>query len=206
MSDQASGGSEDVRRGLRKSSDPRAGRTRERLFAAAQSLCARDDEVSVSALVREAGVSRSAFYTHFADVGELALRMIEPVFEEIAATAAAARAEDPHRAMREAQEGLAAHVHADRSLYRAAFLLPGGTLLERMRDAMVVPLAAHIETVQPPEGIRADITAGYIAGAATGVLADWVTGRIDASPSTLADHLYLLMPAWMHEPTNQPSE
>jgi AcrR family transcriptional regulator len=162
--------------------------------------------VSVSALAQEAGVSRSVFYTHFADVGELALRMIEPVFGEIAETAAAARQDDPHRAMREAQERLADHVHEDRALYRAAFLLPGGTLLDRMRETMVAPITAHIEAVQPTTDLRPDIAARYVAGAATGLLADWVTGRVDATPSTIAHHLYLLMPTWMHEPTNAPSE
>ncbi|MGW8482786.1 TetR/AcrR family transcriptional regulator [Microbacterium sp. NPDC055903] len=205
MSDIAVG-SDLVRRGLQESADPRADRTRRRLFDAAQVLSAKDADVSVSALVREAGVSRSAFYTHFADLGELALRMLEPAFVEIAETAAAARDEDPHRAMREAQDRLAAHVHADRALYRAAFLLPGGTLLERIREAMIAPIAAHIDAVRPPTGLRAELAARYVAGAATTVLADWVTGRIEASPAEIADHLYVLMPTWMHEPTSEPSE
>ncbi|MDF2989893.1 MAG: HTH-type transcriptional regulator [Microbacterium sp.] len=162
--------------------------------------------MSVSALVREAGVSRSAFYTHFADLGELALRMLEPAFVEIATTAAAAREADPRRAMRESQERLAAHVHEDRALYRAAFLLPGGTLLDTMREAMIAPIAAHVDAVHPPRGLRAGLVARYVAGAATSLLADWVTGRIEASPAEIADHLYALMPTWMHEPTSEPSE
>lgn len=160
--------------------------------------------MSVSALVRHAGVSRSVFYTHFADLGELALRMIEPIFDEIAATAAAARQEDPERAMREAQERLAARIEADRSLFRAALALPGTALLSQMREAMIAPILEHVETIRPPTGLRADVIARYVASAAMNVIADWVSGDLDATTEEIAGHLYALMPTWMHERTDEP--
>lgn len=204
MSDAA--GSDALRRGLRDSADPRAERTRRRLFEAAQALCDRGEDVTAAGLAREAKVSRSVFYTHFSDVGELAARMIEPVLGEIAAEAAVARDTDPHRAMRDAHERVATHVNANRVLYRAAFRLPGDALLDGMREAMRVALAAHIDMLRPAAGIRTDIAAGYVAAAATNVLADWVTDQIQASPSEIAHHLHVLMPSWMHEPINEPSE
>lgn len=161
--------------------------------------------MSVSAVVREAGVSRSVFYTHFADLSELALRMIEPVFTELAAQAAAARDDDPVRAMRDAHDGLVAHIDAERSLYRAALTLPGNTLREQMREAMLVPLLDHVETVGAPEGLRAELAARYVAGAATTVLADWATGAVEASADEIALHLSALMPAWMHERRDESS-
>ncbi|MCI2956872.1 TetR family transcriptional regulator [Agromyces atrinae] len=201
MSDVA-GVSDDVRRALRDSSDPRAERTRQRLFEAAEALSATGDDVSVSALVRQAGVSRSVFYTHFADVGELALRMIEPVIDEIAQTAAEERLQDPHRAMRAAQTRLVAHVDGDRALYRAAFRLPGDGLMTAMRDAMRVPIAVHIEVVGAPDGLDVDLVSRYVAGAVIHLLSDWVLDRVDADPETIAQHLYALMPTWMHEHPN----
>lgn len=198
MSDEASG-LHGLRRALRDSDDPRAARTRLSLFEATQRLCADGRDVSVSAIVREASVSRSVFYTHFADLGELALRMTEPSFADIAAHAAVERDADPRQAMLEAQRRLVEHFAEHGALYRAAFQLPGDAVVDRVRATMQPPIDAHIEAVGAPGGLRPELAARYIASAATHVLAAWVRGEIEADAEVIAHHLYALMPTWMHE-------
>lgn len=191
-----------VRENLKTSGDPRAERTRQGLFDAAARLCADNREVSVSAITRELGVSRSVFYTHFADVSDLALRMQEPLFADIAATASVARTTDPHAAMLDSQRRLVGHFAQHRALYRAALRLPGVSATHRIQEAMEPPIAAHISEVGAPRGVRADIASRYIASAAAHLLAAWILDEIEADEETIANHLYALMPPWMHGPTN----
>ncbi|MFV0406397.1 MAG: TetR/AcrR family transcriptional regulator, partial [Propioniciclava sp.] len=189
-----------TRAGLRRSSDPRAVRTRERLFLAVQRLSATEETVTVSRLAREAGVSRAVFYTHFTDVGDLVLRMAEEQYAVIAEAAGTARRSDPHGAMMQAQHDLVAHVEANRQLYRAALQLPVERgITSRMAEVMAGPIREHIAAVGTlPAGLRTDVAAAYIAAAATGLLSGWVLGEVDLDADTLARHLYALMPPWMH--------
>lgn len=204
----------DVRVTLRSSTDPRAQRTRERLFEAAQRLSAAGDSVTVTALAREAGVSRSVFYTHFSDIGELALRMQEPHFAAIAATASVDRERDPSGAMLRSQRALVAHFAEHRELYRAALELPGHVVAERMLEAMRAPIEAHIVAIGgPPGGLHADAAARYVAAGATHVIEEWLLGRLELTDEALAQHLYALMPQWLHAserwsatPPTQPRE
>lgn len=195
-----------VRTSLRQSSDPRAERTRANLFAAAARLSSSDAPVTVSALVREAGVSRAVFYTHFADLGDLALRMQEPHFATIAAAASAGRADDPEGAMLRSQRELVEHIETHRSLYIAALQLPGHAVANRMADAMRAPIEAHVLAVGAPSGVRADIAARYIAAAAAQLVEQWLLGAFEADSETLAQHLFALMPAWMHEHRTAPTQ
>lgn len=204
MSDEADG-IERTRATLRASDDARAARTRQRLFDAAERICSAGGAVSVSAIVREADVSRSAFYAHFADVGDLALRMQEPLFETIAARAVVDHDRDPHRAMAQSQRRLAEHFWTHRSLYRAAFLLPGHAVVVLIEEAMRAPIREHIERYGAPTGIRPDLVARYVGAAATHLLESWTLGDIHAEPEEIAEHLFALLPAWMHAAPDGPS-
>ncbi|MBN9613381.1 MAG: hypothetical protein J0H64_07980, partial [Actinobacteria bacterium] len=57
----------------------------------------------------------------------------------------------------------------------------------------------HIERAcTPPAGIQPELAANYIAGAATALITSWVLGAVDADEETMAQHLFALMPQWMH--------
>lgn len=189
-----------VRGGLRDSADPRVQRTRQKLFDAVERLSVQPAEVTVSAIVAESGVSRATFYTHFADIDELALRMQESAFEAIAASARADQGGDPTASMRASQRRLVDHYADHRSLYAAVYRLPAGRGVQaRVAWVMAGAIRSHIlDTGVLPPGLDPDLAATYIANAATGLLVSWVLGELDADAEQLAEHLLHLMPVWMH--------
>lgn len=184
-----------------RSRDPRAERVRRDLFAAAERMGRAGAPVSVSSLAKEAGVSRSAFYVHFADLADFALRLQQQHLDAIARAADADRAADPRSAMLQAQHDLVAHFAANRDLYRLAFTLAGTTGIgEDTAAAIERAIQRHIELFcAPPAGLRADLAANYIAGAVTNLISSWLLGAVDADRETLAQHLFALLPPWMYD-------
>ncbi|MFJ2552017.1 TetR/AcrR family transcriptional regulator [Microbacterium sp. NPDC087591] len=190
-----------VRDGIRSSSDRRVTATRSRLFDAVRDLAAEGAEITVRSVTERAGVSRATFYTHFSGVDDLALHLQEQAFHDIAEES---RPRDgaalDATLMERSQRALIAHYAAYRSLYAAAFAVavPRGAE-SRVAELMKIEILAHVRGfAQPPVGIDTDIAATYIAHAATGVIASWVLGEIEATEDELARHLTQLMPRWMH--------
>lgn len=191
-----------VRDTIRSSSDRRVLATRSRLYEAVRTLADAGDEVTVRSVTDSAGVSRATFYTHFSGLDDLALHLQEEAFHEIAVSAR--NPEDAtsfdETAMARSQRALIAHYAAYRSLYAGAFAVavPRGAE-SRVAALMKAEIVAHIRDIAPaPTGIDADIAATYIAHAATGLIASWVLGDIEATEDELAMHLTQLMPRWMH--------
>ncbi|WP_449283654.1 TetR/AcrR family transcriptional regulator [Leucobacter sp.] len=192
---------EDARRRAKRSNDPRAERVRNDLFAAAERMGLQGLPISVSSLVQQAGVSRSAFYVHFADLGDFALRLQQLHFDAIAQAAEADLLSDPGAAMLQSQRDLVAHFAANRDLYRLAFSVAGTTGIgEDTAAALERAIRRHIDLFcSPPPGIRPDLASAYIAGAATNLIAAWLLGTASVDEETLAQHLFALMPPWMHD-------
>jgi AcrR family transcriptional regulator len=191
---------EGARRRTKRSSDPRAERVRNDLFAAAERMGLQGLPISVSSLVQQAGVSRSAFYVHFADLADFALRLQQLHFDAIARAAEADLVSDPRAAMLQSQRDLVSHFAANRDLYRLAFSVAGTTGIgEDTAVAIERALRRHIDLFcSPPAGIRSDLASPYVAGAATNLIAAWLLGTVAADEETLAQHLFTLMPPWMY--------
>jgi AcrR family transcriptional regulator len=200
--DAATADIESVRESIRSSTDRRVAATRTRLHDAVRALADAGEEITVRSVTATAGVSRATFYTHFSGLDDLALHLQEQAFHDIAAATrtADAAASPGETVMARSQRALIAHYAAYRSLYAAAFTVavPRGAE-SRVAELMKTEILAHIrEIAPPPAGIDADIAAAYIAHAATGVIAAWVLGDIEATEEELAHHLTQLMPRWMH--------
>jgi AcrR family transcriptional regulator len=153
-------------RGKQKSARParrRGGRapTRERLLAAALELLHRGGESAVTtvSLTREAGITQSAFYRHFANVAECLAAAAERVTGEIRTAVAAHR-----RAMFASGPGTGADLER---AFRAMFALvrrqrPVTQLFLRHRSD---PLALNGVMYRFARGLVADL-AGQLAGRA----------------------------------------
>lgn len=180
--------------------DPRSERVRAQLFSAATALGADGATVTVSGLARRAGVSRSVFYVHFADLADFALHLQRVNFDLIAESAAVERGVEPHEAMLQSQRRLVAHFSENRQLYRAAFSLPGGHgAVDGTKAALAAVIRTHITAIGTmPTGLRTDLVAEYTASAVTGLLSAWLLGQHEASEEELAQHLYALLSPWMH--------
>src|SRR5215218_5845742 len=113
-----------VRKTTESSGDPRVARTRSAILAALATMEAARTPISVSALSRQAGISRSVFYTHFAGVDELALFVLERALDEIGDADLEARqrreASGEHTASTSLLR-LANHMAEHRSLYVSVF-------------------------------------------------------------------------------------
>lgn len=191
-----------VRDGIRTSTDPRVAATRSRLYEAVRSLSADAADITVRSVTERAGVSRATFYTHFSGVDDLALHLQEQAFHDIAVETRGGNVArtDPAVVMKRSQRALIAHYEAYRSLYAGVFSIavPRG-VESRVAELMAEEILTHIRDIAPaPTGIDPDIAATYIAHAATGVIASWVLGDIEATGDEVARHLTQLMPRWMH--------
>lgn len=190
-----------VRDGLRTSTDRRVAATRSRLFDAVRDLAGQGAEITVRSMTERAGVSRATFYTHFSGIDDLALHLQEQAFHDIAEDSRPADGGALDASLMErSQRALIAHYATYRALYAGAFAVavPRGAE-SRVAELMKVEILAHLRSfAQPPPGIDPAIAATYIAHAATGVIASWVLGDIEATEDELARHLTQLMPRWMH--------
>lgn len=190
-----------VRDSIRSSSDRRVAATRSRLYEAVRSLADAGADITVRSVTDAADVSRATFYTHFAGLDDLALHLQERAFGDIAAST---RSDDgaavDATVMERSQRALIAHYAAYRSLYAGAFAVavPRGAE-SRVAELMSVEILAHIRGfTRPPKDVDPGIAATYVAHAATGVIASWVLGDIEATEDELAHQLTQLMPRWMH--------
>ncbi|MFJ4184414.1 TetR/AcrR family transcriptional regulator [Kitasatospora sp. NPDC089509] len=173
--------------------DPRAERTRAALRRALLAECAERPlaEVNVAALVRRAGVGRATFYVHYPDLEALAVDacadLVRAAVDALHAWRGVPDPDVPPPALTEFFAALLPHAALHRAL-----LTPGGggplgvrlgrELRERSRTERALAGA--------PEP---DLVAAAVAGAFTGVLADWLHGRVDTSPERIADRVWRLL-------------
>jgi AcrR family transcriptional regulator len=198
----------DRREVLRESTDARALRTRREIAEALQRLAQRKADVTVSSLVREAGVSRGTFYTHYAGLEELAGDLQATLVHHIAGWERQRAHLDPGEAVMSRRESIAEalrmvvdHYSEYRSFYAAVFSLP--TSLETT-NALVTALADELQehmltdAMIPPD-VDARMAALFIAGGWMTVISEWVMGRLDAQEALVARHLVSLVPEWMYQ-------
>ncbi|GAB2910439.1 TetR/AcrR family transcriptional regulator [Streptomyces heilongjiangensis] len=175
--------------------DPRAARTRAKLREALLDECARRplDEVSVAALVRRAGVGRATFYVHYADLEALAVDACADVVREAVEALHAWRGRpDPVRAPAALVDFFAA-LTPHTALYRTLLAPGGGGPLGRVlyRDLRAYSLRER----ELAGGADAPLVASAVAATFTGVLADWLHGRIEATPEEIAHQSWQLLVA-----------
>ncbi|MCJ0874514.1 TetR/AcrR family transcriptional regulator [Streptomyces sp. AP-93] len=181
--------------------DPRTTRTKARLREGLLAECADRPlaEVSVSAVVRRAGVGRATFYLHYEDLTALAVDACADVVHA-AVDALHAWQTDPSAAPPARPPGALAAFLGDAAgrapLYRT-LLLPGGggPLGERLYRELRERSRAERAAVGAP---RPELVASAVAATFTAVLADWLHGALPADladPDRLADRIWLLLVA-----------
>ncbi|MFP7760150.1 TetR/AcrR family transcriptional regulator [Marisediminicola sp. LYQ134] len=187
-------------------------RTRASLTAALHGLLAveRLDDITVSALCREANVHRTTFYGHFSDVGEFAASVFVRELDDIARVDIDPAADDAVETVRaayaESLTNLLEHVAAERSAYRTLFASTIGArlrtaLTERLRERALVAM-----TVWESKGVATTIdnaaASAYIAGGLVGSIEHWVVrdGATDDDAHDYSATVLQLMPAWWPRP------
>ncbi|GAB3616731.1 TetR/AcrR family transcriptional regulator [Okibacterium endophyticum] len=191
-----------LRQSLRDSTDPRPARTREALLAAVGRLHSRGARATVTAIVREAGVSRSSFYAHFDGLDEVAGELMRAALDEMAGlferTKGVGRQQRAH-AMHTTQRRLVDHIAEHRELYLSALWLPkshGGARVDAVRILADAIHGVLLHESNVPADVDPRLTARYIAGAAMSLLEAWASGEVEADAETVILHLTRLMPLW----------
>lgn len=195
----------DTRTGLRTSADPRVIRTRQAILDAVESLVAQGaSNISVSDIVRSAGIGRSSFYTHFAGIDELAVEVLRGAFDAIGADDIEMRmhAVPGAAAARRAQERFVEHLVQHRSLYASMLSLP---FTSQVLSAAVDGYAAQVRATMAvlpnaPAGLLPDAVATYVASGSLGLVASWVLSDDPIAPAVLVDQLMGLLPSWLAAP------
>jgi AcrR family transcriptional regulator len=195
----------DVRSGLRTSQDPRVERTRRSILDAVEILAAHEDPITVTAIVRTAGIGRSSFYTHFSGIDELAVAVLSGVFEMIGTEDVELRRNrivSGAEAARLAQVRLVWHLVQHRALYASVLSLP---FTSAVYTSAIEGYAAQVRATiallpEIPHGLSADAVAIYTASGSLGLLAQWIRSDNPVSADVLVDQLMTLLPPWLAAP------
>ena len=194
-----------TRGAIRASGDPRVARTRQAILDAVEVLAARDEQITVAAIVRSAGIGRSSFYTHFSGIDELAITVLSGVFEAIGAEDLELRRHhvvSGAEAARVAQVRLVGHLVQHRALYASMLALPfTSAVYARAVEAYAAQVRATIALLpDAPDGAMVDAVAVYTASGSLGLLAHWIRSDEPVSAPELVEQLMSLLPAWLAAP------
>lgn len=188
----------------RQAIDPRAEKTRQAILDSVQSLISdRVTSVTVSDIVRVAGISRSSFYVHFGNLDELAVDFLREQFAEIATSGLEAPSGASRKpAVRAGYRRLIGHIVGNYPLYSTVLDLP---LTRGAFDAVVEAyssrlLSSIVQLAQVPAGVNAHLVTTYVAGGTLTTISAWMRGDIDLSDDEMVEHLVALLPDWLLEP------
>lgn len=195
-------GRPDTRERLSDTRDARAVATRRRLDDAFRQAAEEGiPELTVVKISKLAGVGRSTFYTHYATIAELAVTVIDSLFQDTAVIDAGRRTErslSRQRITRLSLEALLSRLWKERKLLSYATALPEGTIISR---EVVKALASS--TVLVVQSERADldevgvrITADFLAAGMAHVVTEWVE-KAEWTQEQMVEVLFKVLPEWL---------
>ncbi|SDJ82559.1 transcriptional regulator, TetR family [Nocardioides sp. YR527] len=178
------------------SSDRRVLKTREKLIAAFRDrLDSGDvDTLTVTSIVRAAGVTRSSFYAHFSGVGHLAATALSDLSETIIADARATIRAGASKTTVNEQViyEITRFISEHRRSYGALLIADpefGAALAEGMVASTLVTLRTRETLAADPE-----VTARYLAAGMLAVITWWLTDDGDRTVEDLARALIAIAP------------
>jgi AcrR family transcriptional regulator len=164
--------------------------------------------VSVNAILRASGVSRSGFYAHFTGLEDLLVGMLTDAFHDISVTYSSDERQpgaDPALSARNAQERLVGFVGDRRRFLRASLDWPIGSrahevIVQACADGMRDAIDARGDAA--PQGVDADDLATFLAGGIVALLTRWIReSDEDSTPQqVIVDRLLAVMPDWLLTP------
>ncbi|MBF4462414.1 MULTISPECIES: TetR/AcrR family transcriptional regulator [unclassified Rathayibacter] len=188
------------------SGDPRARRTRRRVFDAVERLVMQSDGeraegIAVSDIVREAGISRSSFYAHFDDAAAVASALLRE--DLVLADVAEPHATDQTGvlALRRGYSRLVERL-VDRHAFHARLRARASARVASDDAVLATALALHREVlarVEVPSAVDSELAATFAAGGVLAVVGAWLAGSLDGTDEELVEHLLALLPSWLAE-------
>lgn len=204
MDDEAVGAEPRTRR---RAPDPRPARTRSAIIAAVERLPDLPaEQVTVSAIARDAGVSRSVFYTHFSGLEDLLSAVLAETAEKINPSAGETGGLSALQLSTTSLKRLVDHVQSRATFYKAAF---AWNTTAGLHQAAIEGYARHIRDLT--ESIRSstsshralppidytDFAATFVAGGFIAALTDWLRTGQTIPSEALVQKLLGLLPEWL---------
>jgi AcrR family transcriptional regulator len=154
----------------------------------------------VSEIVRQAGISRSSFYTQFASFEELTAAVFGDALQQTTLLEAVARNSgemSDYEATRQATARLVEHVADHRGLYRLGLPATAGAYLHAVTTVARQLEDAACVTAAPDNGVMVRAATTYLAGGMLALLHGWVTGELVATNEQITNQLMAMLPAWL---------
>lgn len=181
--------------------DPRAEKTKQAIFEAIQTLMPqRAEAISVSDIVRTAGISRSSFYVHFSGLTEVATHFLRRQFDEVeAAELSPDEFVTGSHAAREGYRRLVTHMVDHYPLYVSVLDQPLARgaydeLIDSYANRLLQSIAAYAAV---PPGVKPEVVTTYVSGGALTLISAWMKGLVDVSDDELVEVLVDLLPSWL---------
>ncbi len=152
--------------------DRRVQRTREALFGAFMALVLERDysRITVEDVLNRAGVSRSTFYQHFANLDDLLLSSMAPLLAILAVTAA--------QGSSDRLPWLLEHFWTNRRYAKGVLQGRAGREVRGQLERLIYDALQASNTDQPLAALR--LKAKFLAHGQVGILSDWLTPTLPA--------------------------
>ena len=149
--------------------DPRkatAQRNAEAILDAGESLLRSGRDPSISAVAKEAGLSRPTVYSHFVDRRAIVEAIVERAVERAMGALRSARPEEgpSMEALKRLVEGSWEHVAGDQDIARAAAADLSADAMRRSHDAAYRVVGELVERGRSDGSFRADVPATWLVG------------------------------------------
>jgi AcrR family transcriptional regulator len=195
-------GQDDRRRELAETTDPRATRTRDQIVVACAALLEEGRSLSVTAICARAGVGRSTFYTHFGASTDVAIEVVDRIFDEVASRDIERRCDSSLPRSAITRVGLHEMIVALRTQQRYLRNILSAPAAERVRERLAEEISLNVRPSILAE--RPDAGEGYlrtvgdfIAGGAVSALLSWLDDPQGRPEDELVDTIVGILPGWL---------
>lgn len=187
---------------MSENTDPRALQTRAKLVAAMRAMASPESAglPSVASVAERAGVARSAFYSHFTGLDDLAEYVLETDLRTLAAADEPVRSDpsvSPSAATRRVVQQMVQTLLGHRDLYTWLFLHGGDAALQRVRDVLSDTVRRNVIATGLDRDVTVaeiEVSAAYGAGGFVNTMTAYLRGDIDLPPDELTDLIVELSP------------
>ncbi|MCA9962442.1 MAG: TetR/AcrR family transcriptional regulator [Chloroflexota bacterium] len=171
--------------------DLRVRRTREQIRDAFMALLLERpfEQITVSAITQQARINRATFYRHYTDVNDLAARLTDLLFADIATHLE----EQGTHSTAASWQILFTHV-AEYATFYKAMMGPGG--IPGFRERVETAVAAQMADLLPTFGfdntrlrLPQTLAVRYLAAAQVGVIQWWLENEMPVTAATAAEYL-----------------
>lgn len=181
--------------------DPRPARTRAAIIEAIERLGEQDKDISVSLVVAEAGLSRSSFYSQFNDLGDVAIQLIQQLYDDpVPELIGHLDPGAPLEARFNATRALLDEFRKRRGLYTA--VLGSSATVTAQREVCEILARSVMRDISPlvPAHINAEVAARFIAAGYLVNIIEWLGSDQPDPIETITAELIALLPPWVAAP------